>query len=979
MGVRSQLHVAPRNGYHLVVDPLAPNWLATNEEGVWTVRQLAAGRSVDDISYRYAKRHMVSLAHALRVVTRFAEEVAGFVPPPARPPYLGRARYLRPDRLREVWLHVTDRCNLACRHCLVASSPTGADGLDTGALRDVIRQAAELGADTFYFTGGEPFLRSDLVALLRQVTQHYRATAVVLTNGTRLDDELVAALAALPQGRLHLQVSLDGSCADRNDALRSRGSFDAATAGLRRAAAAGLPVTVATVALRRNLDDLIPLASLAHELGARQLHLMWQHVRERGGRLRRAPLSKLLSAVSALADHAAEMGLLIDNVENARRIVNGDPGLKRDLTNACWDSLAVHRDGRVFPSACLVGIDSESGGSLRARRLRDIWLDSDTFAAQREQSVVRAPLAGDPLRFLHGGGDPEQAFFAGNGHPSVDPYLPLHRALTLRIIDESVAQRKSLLGNGSGGPVAYHLMGDDGYGCPMEAGVRNGGDHKVDFVHSSCVLIQDVIARTRAQVQRYYREAAREPKTEICSPVALDRRYLAHIPDEVVARSYGCGSPVLLAEPRPGETVLDLGSGAGLECFVASRLVGPQGRVIGIDMTEEMLDFAARAQAEVAARLGYGNVEFRRGYLEALPVPDASADVVISNCVINLSPEKLRVFAEIRRALKPGGRAVISDIISERPLPPDIRFNPRLRGECIAGALTERKLLHSLEKLGFDSIEVLTRAPWRVIEDMPFYSLTVRALKPSPVAGSAVPPLRRLAPSPPRLQDCLVCAAPLVYLDVEQDLRCHYCGEVKRANARCEQGHFVCDACHVEDHVAFIKSFCARSTETDPIALFAAMRRSHLFPMHGPEHHVLVPAAFLTAYRNRFGDLPQARLNAAIDRAAALPGGTCGYWGACSAALGIGVAYAAILHATPLSAESRGIAQTAVSRILSQLGKLPAPRCCRRESYLVLMSACHLSGDFLPNALSASTPPPCDQMARNRECAGDTCPLAPAT
>lgn len=953
----------------LAIDPLSPNWLATNEEGAWLLKQLWRETAIEKVGFRYAKRRMLSLRDALAVVERFADEARDFLFPSPSPPYEGRARYLRPDRLKEVWFHVTDRCNLACRHCLVSSGPAGAEGMPGEELRRALRQAADLGADTLYFTGGEPFLRTDMLEILRAATQDLGVTAVALTNGTLLDAELVAALAALPREKLFLQVSLDGSCAARNDALRSRGSFERAVQGLRRAVAAGLSVTVATVVVKQNLDDLLPLATLVRDLGVGQLHLMWQHARERGGRVPRAPMRRLISTVLELTRHAREIGLVIDNVENTRRVVNGDPGVKRDLSNACWDSLAIYRDGRVFPSACLVGIDAEAAGSLRERPLRELWLDTDAFAAWRAESVITQPLQNDPLRFLHGGGDPEQAFFARNGHaaPALDPYLPLHRALAQAIIAETVQSRIALIGNHRPGPVIYQMMGDDGYGCPTEAGVKNGGAHRVDFVHSNCVLIQDVIAKTRAQIQRYYGEAAQEPKAEICSPVTLDRRFLTHIPEEVVARSYGCGSPVFQAELKPGETAVDLGSGAGLECFIASRLVGKTGRVIGVDMTEEMLAFANTARATVAERLGYDNVEFRRGYLEALPIEDGQADAVISNCVINLSPEKLRVFAEIRRVLRPGGRVVVSDLVSETALPPEIRFNPRLRGECLAGAMTERKLVQTLEKLGFEGVEVISKTPWREVEHIPFHSVTVRAITPH--SRDPRPEPRTLIPA-----DCMVCAAPLVYLHAEQELRCHYCGAVKRANARCEQGHFVCDQCHLGDHLSFLKSFCARSTETDPVALFFALRRSHLFPLHGPEHHALAPAAFLTAYRNRFGALPQARLDAAIDRAAQLPGGTCGYWGACSAALGIGIAYSTLLQATPVSKGPRGEVQTVVSRILAELGKLAAARCCRRDAYLALKLGCDFSGEYLPHALEAGPAPECDQMALNRECLGEECP-----
>jgi len=963
------LHIEKREGYHLVIDPAAPHWLATNQDGAWAIAQLRRGRSPDEISYRYAKRRAVSLGEALRMVGRFADEVADFAPPPARPPYRGRAAYLQTDRLKEVWLHLTDRCNLACRHCLVSSGPRGEEGMSTDDLFDALRQACDLGADTFYLTGGEPFTRPDSVRLLQAITRDFAATAVVLTNGCLVDEELASALAALPRTRLFLQISLDGSTQEANDSLRSPGSFEGAARALRLAAGAGINTTVSTVVLDRNLHDLIPLADLVCSTGGRRLHLMWQHLRERGGRFRRAGQKRLIGSVLALLRHARQTGLVIDNVENLRSIVNGEPNLKRDLSNACWDSLAIYRDRRVFPSACLVGLDGQAAGSLTEASLRDIWLNSPLCQSWRARSVIHS-TDGDPLLFLHGGGDQEQAFFAslGDGLPSLDPLLPLHRTIARAIMDDIVRERRHLIGDVRG-PVLYHLMGDDGHACPSSAGVRNGGDHKVDFVHSNCVLVEEVVAKARTQVRRYYREAAREVKGEICSPVAIPRGYLTHIPEEVVARSYGCGSPVFDAQLKPGETVLDLGSGAGLECFIAARLVGPTGRVIGVDMTPEMIHFAQSAAPSVAGRLGYGNVEFRQGLLEALPVPDQSADVLISNCVINLSPEKLKVFAEIRRLLKPGGRLVIADIVSDQALPFDVRFNPRLRDECIAGALTEKQLLSTLHKLGFDPVEVLAKTPWRTVAEVPFYSLTVRATKPGPT--------RQESAILPSLRDCLVCAKPLVYLTEEVAAACHYCQQTTITNVRCEAGHFVCDHCHTQDHIAFIKSLCARTAETDPVALFSAMRRAHLFPLHGPEHHVLVTAAFLTGYRNRFGEPSLARIEGAIDRARALPGGTCAYWGACSAALGLGLAFSTILQATPLSTAPRADLQTLVSRLLADIGKLPAARCCRRESYLTLRMACDLSARYLPHSLPAGEPPTCDQVSLNRECAGPACPLHP--
>ena len=164
----------------------------------------------------------------------------------------------------------------------------------------------------------------------------------------------------------------------------------------------------------------------------------------------------------------------------------------------------------------------------------------------------------------------------------------------------------------------------------------------------------------------------------------------------------GCGNPTALASLRPGEVILDLGSGAGIDCLIASRKVGDAGRVIGVDMTPEMLD-KARANA---AKVGASNVEFRLGEIENLPVADASVDVVISNCVINLSPDKPRVFAEIARVLKPGGRVAVSDMVLLRPLPEAVRNDLLAYVGCVAGAVTVEEYVAGMKAAGLANIEV---------------------------------------------------------------------------------------------------------------------------------------------------------------------------------------------------------------------------------------------------------------------------------
>lgn len=189
---------------------------------------------------------------------------------------------------------------------------------------------------------------------------------------------------------------------------------------------------------------------------------------------------------------------------------------------------------------------------------------------------------------------------------------------------------------------------------------------------------------------------------EVAKRVGYGEEDLRHVP-EGANLGLGCGNPVALASLKAGETVLDLGSGAGFDCFLAARQVGPTGKVIGVDMTPDML---ARAR-DNAVKGGFANVEFRLGEIEHLPVPDNQVDAVISNCVINLSPEKDQVFREAFRVLKPGGRLMVSDIVLLRELPGAVKDSVAAYVGCIAGAVLKEQYLQSVRSAGFDDIHVL--------------------------------------------------------------------------------------------------------------------------------------------------------------------------------------------------------------------------------------------------------------------------------
>jgi len=268
-------------------------------------------------------------------------------------------------------------------------------------------------------------------------------------------------------------------------------------------------------------------------------------------------------------------------------------------------------------------------------------------------------------------------------------------------------------------------------------------------------------------IQRYAR-AAQRPEASLCCPTQYDPKYLAIIPEEILEKDYGCGDPS--RHVHEGETVLDLGSGAGKICYILAQKVGPTGQVIGVDFNDAMLAIARKYQPEIAEKLGYSNVRFVKGKIQDLAldlekaeawlqshpiktyedwlefeaycerlrkeeplIPDDSVDVIVSNCVLNLvkPSDKEKLFKEMFRVLKKGGRVVISDIVCDEDPTPEILDNPELWSACIAGAFREDRFIEMFERAGFYGIEILERQdqPWQVIDGIEFRSMTVQAFK----------------------------------------------------------------------------------------------------------------------------------------------------------------------------------------------------------------------------------------------------------
>ena len=269
-------------------------------------------------------------------------------------------------------------------------------------------------------------------------------------------------------------------------------------------------------------------------------------------------------------------------------------------------------------------------------------------------------------------------------------------------------------------------------------------------------------------VRERYEQGAQVQEAALCCPVDYDEKYLEVIPEEIIERDYGCGDPSKYA--RPGETVLDLGSGTGKICYIISQKVGEEGKVIGVDINDEMLGLARSYQKEIGDKIGYHNIDFRRSKIQDLKldldkadvflkenpiknasdllsyeefiegqqknqplIADGSVDLVVSNCVLNLvkDEDKKKLFAEIHRVLKKGGRVAISDIVSDEDIPEHLKNDPELWSGCISGALKEDEFLQAFADVGFYGIRIESRQeePWQTIEGIEFRSLTLTAYK----------------------------------------------------------------------------------------------------------------------------------------------------------------------------------------------------------------------------------------------------------
>lgn len=751
-----------KNGIHLFIDPQSPNWISVNHIGAEILKLCDGKHTLSDIQNAIYKRYNgshLNKEHVSQEVSEFVSSASllDFVSntPFVRPEYAGRSKAIAPNKLAELWIYTTLSCNLRCKHCLVSAGKGLKDELTTEEIKKIVDEATALGVKRFYITGGEPFIKEDIFELIKYITKEKHCELIILTNATLFDDNKIAVLEKVKSPKLVIQVSLEGPNAEIHDKLRGKGSFDKAVEGIKRLTDIGIMPIVSTALSKYNEKYIVDTSTFISRLGVKEHNILWMHTKGRGANNvneLHVPSEKVAHIMKDLKNVYQEQAIIVDNVESLKARVRAKRGRKNDLCNNCYEKICVNSDGHVYPCASLNGDKRFDGGSVREKSLKDIWLNSKAMAWCRGNSVQdKTECCSCHLKYFCGGGCTSHSYYTSEvdtGKGSIkarDPYCSAYKALLEDALWELASEGiHSQSAEGHSLPLVFNAM-DAKLPAHIDAGIKSIDDNfEVGCYHCSCVLSVDVededaVCKPEVKghvtkiVKKKFSKAATTAVADYYCPTGYDPKDLAHIPNEVLEVSYGCGNPAALADIKEGETILDLGSGAGIDCFIAAKKLGKKGKVIGIDMTDEMIERATISAEKVAEVLGYNVVEFRKGNIMALPVEDNSMDLVISNCVINLTEDKTMVLDEIYRILKPGGRFIISDIVSNKPIPGYMKRDKELWNACLSGALTDKRFKEAAGNAGFPNVELIKNYLYKKVDFIDFYSVTLKGTKPQKV------------------------------------------------------------------------------------------------------------------------------------------------------------------------------------------------------------------------------------------------------
>jgi radical SAM protein with 4Fe4S-binding SPASM domain len=487
-----------RDGVCLLVDPASPNWASVNTLGSAIIRRCDGRRTLREVVEWANLEYGLPQAAILEFIESGAR--AGLISetPDLSPAYPGRSAIISPSTLEELWIYTNSTCPLRCKHCLVDGGTGSPEMMAAGEIKKLVDDAVSLGAGRIYFTGGEPFLRKDLIELADYVTA--RAQLVILTCGVLINDEISQKLASLSRSNLIIQVSLEGPDGPTNDAIRGEGSFERALSGIRSLLGAGIVPIVTTTLTQLNYLKAPETTRFLAGLGIKDHHVLWLH---QCGRARHGTDELLLSGqeiawtMERMREAARESGIVLDNSESLAVRTKGR-GHKNDLCNSCYGVLAVNTNSHVYPCASLVGTPEFDCGSIKEQNLRSIWLESPGTMRIRENSVQKkSGCNACYLKFFCGGGCFAQAYSNhemnfGNGCiMAADPYCEVYRTQLLNIIWESAMPGADEINPDL--PLVYRVMENKLPGCAAASYNTIDAAHDVGTYHCSCVLAMDVL------------------------------------------------------------------------------------------------------------------------------------------------------------------------------------------------------------------------------------------------------------------------------------------------------------------------------------------------------------------------------------------------------------------------------------------------------------------------------------------------------
>jgi radical SAM protein with 4Fe4S-binding SPASM domain len=617
-----------RDGLHLIIDPDAPHWLSTNEVGAQILRLSDGRRNVAEIAEEIARRWDVPIDQAIADSFDFLSDATQieFVSrkPALKPAYPGRATTIAPSRLSELYVFVTNDCNLRCTHCYVSSGDFVPENeMTAGDLYHLIDEARELGVQRFYFTGGEPFMRRDIFDLIEYVCSE--SELVILTNATFFNKSILARLTeaarkingdASPElakdnfdqpRRLNVQISVDGPDAELHEMVRGPRTFKRTIQGIRDLVSIGLTPVVSTAITTHNMGRIAETTRMLGELGVKEHHILW--LQERGRAYDNndllIPPPKVTQIMRELREVAAASGMVIDNETSLRVRVRGKHGRKTDLCNCGYESLDVFSDGQVYPCVWFSGAPSLACGSVRERSLKEIWLNSPILQEIRANSVQRREGCNEcHLKFICGGGTNCSSYFdslatRGKGSfQAAEPYCETFMDLTHDLLWEQASQRVRNIPEGYSAPIIYNAMEGQGAACAKPNTATLDSAFEVGSFHCACVLQADVAdgMKVRSAARMAAMQAGDLPTQASIQSQAVDLFSTATIQNTGGRSKQRNFIPVF----NNGRVVSDEGHSSNGHYPAEDTSLSPQSSVLSPDLQEKaVLDGMGQACVEL--------------------------------------------------------------------------------------------------------------------------------------------------------------------------------------------------------------------------------------------------------------------------------------------------------------------------------------------------------------------------------------------